>query len=1302
MGFFSDIIKGIGKLFNAILEPLLGWLVPKPPAKEGIKIDRQGSDNSIPIVYGTQKVGAIKVHKYVTDQAGGAKNEFLHLICVFAEGEVDAIEEVFFNGISENDTQWNKDGGGKWHRINRYIGSPTQTADSAAIAEIPNWTSLHTLSGLCYAYIRLELDKNQTVWRGEPQITARIRGRKLFDPRNSATAYSENPALVLRDYLTNSIYGKGLNPARLDSASFIAAANFCDTPVTNTVTRTVCAGEFDINDEYTYSCTTETVTESKALFSCNIFLDTGQTVFDNIKEILGTFRGILPLSAGSIKLSVERDGDPVFNFNDGNIVGSIDVDSGSINDRYNRVEVRFPNEAKDFENDSVFYPPDDDPLASQWLDEDGGVRLEQSFEFTGITKKDEAIQMAEIVAKKSRFTKSVGFESQPIGIVVEAGDIVSLTNTMHGWIEKPFRVIEKTINDDDTVKFAMVEHEDAIYPWSGVTFDELSGGTFLGDPTKIPAPTAPNLQPDLTLAETGLLTWSYENNAFIRSYEVEITSGGLLVLGLQSFGQSVTVPLLDSGSYVANIYAISSTGYRSPSLAYSFNLAAPVQPSAITLTARDWEIDAQPVLAGIGIGTEFEFDIVQGDGTGYTPTAKAKGASYTATGLLPDTLYTVFARSVNAFGTSAWVSESATTTITGAQSQPFLDELEYKLSVLDDVLGGVDALIEEVSQDIANEYERVANTEEIRQVRIDNLAKAEALVNEYLEELGGETLPELNARLEVAEQEIDDLENVTLPALNDRLDSAETELTVLTDTTIPQVQSDLDIAQGQIATIQGEVFAATASVPQTIDDVLEEIAQDTAEIFQEIYASRIGANSITALAIKANAVTADKIVANAITADKIAANAITADKIQANAIDGRTITGLTINGAVINAGTLNAIDIVGTSTISGASIIGNNISGGTISGAAMTAGSITSAAISAGSIVGTSIEGAFIGGTEIIGGDISGTNITGTTITGGFIFGTEIEGVTITGSTSIFSPTISGGTIQGTNITATNTITGATINGAAINTGTLTGNTINGGTINSLTANSVTLNTSTMNAGTINSVTINTSTLTGNTVNGGTVTGSLVRTAASGSRVEVQDDGTYLVWGGDGTKNDGNAAFFVKKNGSAKFAGDISGSSGTFNGTVKAENIIGETVGGAIVDINRTFAPITNGAEERILNMSIAPSAIVRDIIIPPLLVQSRSPIGDSVGLIKIKVNGVLAKQQSIPIPITRDEFGDTLPDNYVTSRQFGVELPASASSTSVEVYIQVNVNFISIGINGSDSVVFAVSRSEEITILSP
>lgn len=1144
MGFFSDIIKGIGKLFNAVLEPLLGWLMPKPPAKQGLKVDRQGSDQPIPIVYGTQKVGAVKVHKYVTDQAGGAKNEFLHLICVFAEGEVDAIEEIFFNGISENDSQWNKDGGGKWYRINRYIGTASQTADASAVAEIPNWTSNHKLSGLCYAYIRLELDENQTVWRGEPQITARIRGRKLFDPRNSTTAYSENPALVLRDYLTNPIYGKGLNPTRLDSASFITAANFCDTPVTNTVTRTVCNGEFDINDEYTYSCTTETVTESKPLFTCNIFLDTSQTVFDNIKEILGTFRGILPLSAGSIKLNVERDGDPEFNFNDSNIVGSIDVDSGSINDRFNRVEVRFPNEAKDFENDSVFYPPEDDPIAAEWLAEDGGVRLEQSFEFTGITKKDEAIQMAEIIAKKSRFTKSVGLESQPIGIIVEAGDIVSLTNTMHGWIEKPFRVIEKTINDDDTVKFSLVEHEDAVYPWSGATFSDLSGGTFLGDPTKLPAPTNAQLQPDLTLAETGLLTWSFENNAFIRRYEIALVKDGSIILTLEAIGQSVTVPLLDSGSYVANIYAVSTTGYRSPALAYSFTLAAPSAPSSITLTASDWEIDAAPQLAGIGLGTTFEFDIVQGDGAGYTPTVKARGAVYQATGLLPNTEYTIFARAVNAFGASAWASESATTTITGVQTQPFIDslkdEIDKDLTALDEVLGGVDAIIEQVSQDVQEVYARASVEERVRQAEIDNLAKAEALVNEYLEELQGETLPELNARLTVAEGEINTLENVTIPAVNARLDDAEDDITALNSTVIPQIESDLDVAQGQIATLQGEIFATTGSIPQTIDNALEELAQDIQEVYQRtdgvrslnslfpiqvtsisdeaITTPKLAANSVTAVKIIAGAVSADKITANAITADKIAANAVTADKILANSIgaDKLTANSVTADKIVANAVTtakINALAITGdklavnsvtADKIVSASITGDKIAANTIGADKIATKSLTADQIAVSTITGDEIAANTISGDKIIAntivGDliaartIAGSNMIAGTLTASEIATRTIQAVNIA-TDSITSTEIKAGTITAANIAAL-TITGDKIAANTINSDKIVANSITGDRIAANTIAALNIQAGAVTADKLSATAIDGKTITGVVVNAGTLNGGLVSGAA--------------------------------------------------------------------------------------------------------------------------------------------------------------------------------------------------------------
>ena len=452
-----------------------------------------------------------------------------------------------------------------------------------------------------------------------------------------------------------------------------------------------------------------------------------------------------------------------------------------------------------------------------------------------------------------------------------------------------------------------------------------------------------------------------------------------------------------------------------------------------------------------------------------------------------------------------------------------------------DIRNTIDLFLEEVAQDINNEYENVNNRNEIRQVRIDNLAKVEVLVNEYLEELSGETLPELNARLTVAEGEIDTLENTTIPAINSRLDDAETQLEVVVDTTIPQLQSDLDVAEGTIAAIQGEIFSATGSVPQTIDDVLEEISQDTAEIFQEIYASRIGANAVTALAIKANAVTAEKIVANAITADKIAANAVTADKITANAIDGKTINGLTINGAVINAGTLNAIDITGTSSITGATINGSTINAGQLNSVNMSAGTITGATISAGTLNSTEINSAFIGSAEIIGGTISAASITSGSITGADIFGVDIEGVNITGVAKIFAPEIIGGEISGTNITATNTITGATV----------TGSTITGGSIN--------INSGTFAVNSLGALTATSATISGN-VTGSTITG--------------------------GSINIGSGKFIVDTGGnltatSVTITGNVSGSA--ISGSSFSTGLVsGSTVrGGSIETIGSTYMIVT-------------------------------------------------------------------------------------------------------------------------------
>ena len=72
---------------------------------------------------------------------------------------------------------------------------------------------------------------------GFPEITAIIKGKKVYDPRTSTTAWSDNPALCLRDYLTSgkegtntTIYNYGISEdiESVDDDLVIIAANVCD------------------------------------------------------------------------------------------------------------------------------------------------------------------------------------------------------------------------------------------------------------------------------------------------------------------------------------------------------------------------------------------------------------------------------------------------------------------------------------------------------------------------------------------------------------------------------------------------------------------------------------------------------------------------------------------------------------------------------------------------------------------------------------------------------------------------------------------------------------------------------------------------------------------------------------------------------------------------------------------------------------------------------------------------------------------------------------------------------------------
>lgn len=831
-----------GKMFKAIrkLSNFLGLgipdkidelFMPKTPSKKGLRVPRQGSSQPIPVVYGTQLVGGITVHKYVTD--GSSKNRFLNVIVVFCEGEIDAFEEFFFNGVSWNDKRFKGKNGQPWFISSQLEGAPAQSS-TLPIDNIPNWTSNHNLNGLAWAYFRFEQDKDQTIWAGEPKITARIRGKKVFDPRINQTVFSDNPALCLRDYLTNGIYGKKIPTSRIDDAKFIAAANNCDT-VIDQVESTVVRSYYDEETKSYVTLPPQTAFTDITKHTCNLTIDTNATIFENVKILLNTFRGLLPPDyiLGPI---VEEAGSPSFTFDDSIITSDFVIKSPNINQRYNRVTVRFPNETSPtFDDDEAFWPATDSAIYQTLLDEDNGKILEKTFDFNGINNMAEAQQMAEFLCKKSRFQLSVTIDALPISGQVNIGDIVGVSNVDNGFVNKPFRVKDKTLLSNGDYRFDLLEHENNIYPWEDKAYTEIDGGTWLGDPGDVEAPTGLSFTGDTSMSSSGTLTWSADDNLFVRLFIVEITKthneNGILlptpleILKSETKAPFFTVPILERGTYEFKVYKQSTVGTVSLPASLSIVLQNPLAPAGIVGEVDNFEIEVRATPnSGQGVGTGYQFAINNtSNPTGIT-------GSTTFVNLSPNTIYTVFARSVNAFGVSSWISQQFTTLNDGTRIVEVIGD-DISQVILPDVIAAVNDDLQQIVQDSLVDYPtRTEVTNEI--------SGAISLVNSaFNEDPKADLLDTINNILDNYETE----GNVKTEALERKTQvntlTAATNDNLASITEIQTVVADLDSATAaQFNVLSAKVEDNESSIIQ-VNLAVSDLDSATAQQFTQLTAS---------------------------------------------------------------------------------------------------------------------------------------------------------------------------------------------------------------------------------------------------------------------------------------------------------------------------------------------------------------------------------------------------------------------------------------------------------------------------------
>jgi hypothetical protein len=237
-------VLSLGKLGSFLALSAIGLalnaLAPKPPRPQqrGYQVTAFGSALDHQVIYGETRIAGARVF----DASTGTNNRFLHRVIAFAGHEVEGFTEVYLNDYkltvnlatgavtSAQNAEETTNRFNNRVRIIARLGTDGQAAIPEMTTEIPQWTSAHRLRGIAYLYVRLRFDAD-VFPNGIPEITATVKGKKVLDPRTSTVAWSDNPALCIRDYLTNDRYGLGATAGEIDDALVAQAANVCEQAV---------------------------------------------------------------------------------------------------------------------------------------------------------------------------------------------------------------------------------------------------------------------------------------------------------------------------------------------------------------------------------------------------------------------------------------------------------------------------------------------------------------------------------------------------------------------------------------------------------------------------------------------------------------------------------------------------------------------------------------------------------------------------------------------------------------------------------------------------------------------------------------------------------------------------------------------------------------------------------------------------------------------------------------------------------------------------------------------------------------
>jgi hypothetical protein len=436
-------------------------------------------DNKIPVIYGSAYVGGI-----ITDLTISEDNQDIYWVFSLSEvtntetgGTPDVITfgNVYWGGkkcIFDTTDTWKVTGlqdesTGEIQDVSGYMDvylyrngsfSPANSSlNATSVLSASNlvyqWDSSKQMSNCAFAIIHLKYNQDRNLV-GLNQTR--------FQLTNSRSA----PGNCFLDYLTSTRYGAAIPIANIDTASLTALNTYSNASFTYT--------------NYLGFASTQ------PRFVFNGALNTNQKIMQNIQamadccdclvkynEITGLWGVIVQTPTYSVAMDI----------NNTNLVGAISVSPIDLNNSFNIIEVKFPDgTAKDSFNSATFDLATIDPsllFANEPVNK-------QSVNLYLTNNSVTAQYLANRMLEAAREDLQIQCEINYIGLELEAGDIVTVTNANYGWNAKLFRIMKvvEKFGDDGTITASLnlMEYNPTIYDDKNVTEFTPSPNTGIGSP----------------------------------------------------------------------------------------------------------------------------------------------------------------------------------------------------------------------------------------------------------------------------------------------------------------------------------------------------------------------------------------------------------------------------------------------------------------------------------------------------------------------------------------------------------------------------------------------------------------------------------------------------------------------------------------------------------------------------------------------------------------------------------------------------------------------------------------------------